>query len=71
MIKHVTDSPEQFMKWFPELMKCPVCKKGNTLFENIRGLEITIKAQDFYGKKTVFIYNPKAATLNPLADYKS
>jgi len=71
MKKHVTDDPEQFMKWFPELMQCPICKRGNTIFDNIRGLEITIKAKDFYGKPSVFKFTKNLKDVNPLEDYKS
>lgn len=45
--KWKTDNKLDFLGWFPELDTCPYCKKGRTLFENFKILEITIKVGNF------------------------
>lgn len=40
-----TDCTLNFLFWFPELDKCPVCKKGRTIFDNFRVKKITIETE--------------------------
>ena len=43
-----TGSPDEFMKWFPEI--------DRRIFTNIRGLKIVITAEDYLRRPTKFIY---------------
>lgn len=46
-----TDSALDFLFWFPELDKCPVCKKGRTIFDNFRVRKIVIEVDGVPGRK--------------------
>jgi hypothetical protein len=62
MKKHITDSEELWVNWFPET--------SGLLFKHFNVQEIKLKVKDPDGKLVEFKFT-KQPNINPLADYRS
>jgi len=56
MKKHITHSKAEFLDWFPELDKCPVCHNGRSLFDNLDVASITLKVKSEFEGDAMFIF---------------